>query len=73
MQKKGGLYQWREMEFTSELSSGGYKNIIDKLIKIEIPMMTNPITSCERLIEQWRWNEFGDLIRNIIPGAVAGG
>ena len=73
MQKKGGLYQWREMEFMSELSSRGYKKIIDRIIKIDIPVMTNPITSCERLIEHWRWNEFGDLIRNVIPGAAAVG
>ena len=71
MQKKGGLYQWRELEFLSELSARGYKQIIDKIIRIDIPVMTNPITSCERLIEQWRWNEFGDLIRNVIPGATA--
>ena len=45
----------------------GYKSLLDKITKIEIPFMTSPSTSCERIIEQWKWNEFGDLIRNTVP------
>lgn len=73
MQKRGGIYQWRELEFMAELTTRGYQSIVDKLVRIELPIMSKPITSCERLIEQWRWNEFGDLIRNMIPGALAVG
>lgn len=67
MQKRGGLCQWREYEFVDELSKRGYKPLLDKITKIEMPLMSNPVSSCERLIEQWRWNEFGDLIRNTVP------
>lgn len=73
MQKRGGLCQWREIEFMSELSNRGYRQMIDRIERIEIPIMSNPIISCERLIEQWRWNEFGDLIRNTVAGARAVG
>lgn len=71
MQKRGGLCQWREMEFISELKKSGYSNIEERIIKVEIPILSNPVTSCERLIEQWRWNEFGDLIRNKLTGVYA--
>jgi hypothetical protein len=27
--------------------------------------MTVP-TSCERLVEQWKWNELGDMIRRML-------
>lgn len=71
MQKRGGLCQWREMEFLSDIRNCGYSNLESRIIKVEIPILSNPVTSCERLIEQWRWNEFGDLIRNKLAGAYA--
>lgn len=67
MQRKGGLCQWREYEFEDEVVKRGYKSLLEKITKIEVPFITTPSTSCERLIEQWRWNEFGDLIRNTVP------
>ena len=68
MQKKGGLYQWREYEFIEELMNKGYKDLVRRIRKVEMPFITNPVTSCERLIEQWRWNEFGDVIRSVSVG-----
>lgn len=73
MQKKGGLGQWREYEFMEELSSRGYRNLIDRMVRVNVPIITNPVTSCERLIEQWKWNELGDLIRGITPEVRAVG
>lgn len=70
LQKKGGPCQWREEEFLHELEAKGYKELTEHLIKIEIPLLAAPITSFERLIEQWKWNEFGDLIRKGMPGVM---
>lgn len=71
MQKKGGLCQWREYEFMEELQNKGYSGLADKMTRVEVPVLSSPVTSCERLVEQWKWNEFGDLIRRMIPGAVS--
>lgn len=70
MQKRGGLCQWREYEFVEELEAKGYQELVQRMTKVEIPLMTEPVVSCERLIEQWKWNEFGDCIRRMTPGAA---
>ena len=67
MQKKGGLCQWREFEFIEEINKRGYKSLLEKMTKVELPILSGSTTSCERLIEQWKWNEFGDMIRSITP------
>lgn len=67
MQKKGGLGQWREYEFIDEIGKRGYKALLEKLTKVELPILSGNTTSCERLIEQWKWNEFGDMIRSLTP------
>lgn len=66
MTKNGGLCQWREFEFMEEVSRRGYDNLSDRIAKIEIPILAVP-TTCERLVEQWKWNELGDMIRHMIP------
>lgn len=71
MQKKGGLCKWREFEFMQEMNQRGYKNLKDKIIRVETPQLTTQVNSCERLVEQWKWNEFGDLIRGMMPEVVA--
>lgn len=63
----GGLYQWREYEFFEELKNKGYTTAYERIQRIEVPVLSTMITSYERLIEQWKWNEFGDMIRRRIP------
>ena len=41
-----------------------------KVREIEIPPAVSPVISCERLVEQWKWNELGDSIRRMMPGVV---
>jgi hypothetical protein len=69
MTKKGGLCQWREFEFTEEAAKRGYTGLPGKMVKVEIPIMAVP-TSCERLVEQWKWNELGDMIRRMLLQSV---
>ena len=69
MQRRGGLCQWREYEFMEELHRKGYEQLEGKLHRMELPILTNAVASCERLVEQWKWNEFGDLIRKTISEA----
>ena len=73
MQSQGGLSQWREYEFREELESRGYKALTERMRTVQIPIFTNPAVSCERLVEQWKWNEFGDMIRGMTPGVAAVG
>lgn len=67
MQRRGGLGQWREYEFVDEINKRGYERLLDKITKVDLPILSQNTTSCERLIEQWKWNEFGDMIRSITP------
>ena len=68
MKSRGGIGQWREKEFFEELDQRNLEQVRQKIQSVEIPLMTTPIISCERLVEQWKWNELGDRIRNLMPG-----
>jgi hypothetical protein len=70
MQNRSGLCRWREYEFVEEMTKKGYTGITERMTKVEIPPASEPVTSCERLVEQWKWNEFGDLIRRMNPGVA---
>jgi hypothetical protein len=73
MKSRGGLGQWREKEFYSELEMRGNKHIKECLREITIPLVQVPMVSCERLVEQWKWNELGDSIRRMMPGVMSVG
>jgi hypothetical protein len=73
MKSRGGLGQWREKEFYSELELRGNDHIKENLREITIPLMQTPMVSYERLVEQWKWNEFGDSIRRMMPGVMSVG
>ena len=73
MKSRGGLGQWREKEFFAEIEKHGDEDWKRRIKEIQIPLATSPMISCERLIEQWKWNEFGDSIRRMIPGVMSVG
>jgi hypothetical protein len=73
MKSRGGLGQWREKEFYSELEMRGNEHIRERLREIQIPLVQTPMVSCERLVEQWKWNELGDSIRRMMPGVMSVG
>lgn len=73
MQKKGGLCKWREYEFMQEMAQKGYTKLKDRMVRVETPQLNTPVNTCERLVEQWKWNEFGDLIRGMMPEVAAVG
>lgn len=73
IQKQGGLGQWREYEFVEDIKERGYKRILDKVIKIEPPIVTMPVDNCSKVIEQWKWTEFGDMLRGLSVEAVGVG
>ncbi|MBE5890416.1 MAG: hypothetical protein E7282_05530 [Lachnospiraceae bacterium] len=73
MQRKGGLGHWRDAEFNEELNRRGYGYLRERLCKIELPIITGSAMSCETLVEQWRWDAFGDDIRKLsMREAVSG-
>lgn len=65
--KKGGICQWREAEFNQELEDRGHLDCVERMHRVELPIFSENYISYERLIEQWKWNEFGDGIRQMIP------
>ena len=73
MKSHGGLGQWREKEFCAELQKHTNVDPQEYIRSVEIPRVTVPMISCERLVEQWKWNELGDRLRRMMPGVVAVG
>ena len=67
MKSRGGLGQWREKEFLTEIQKRGEERLSENLREIQLPSVATPVVSCERLVEQWKWNEFGDSIRRMMP------
>ena len=62
----GNTGKWRETEFLEEMNQKGYEFFLEKIVQVELPIMTGGL-EYERLIEQWRWNDFGDLLRRQMP------
>ena len=73
VQKKCGISQWREYEFTEELMERGLSNVVERIKIIEPPVIAVPVSTCEKLVEMWKWNEFGDVIRNMTRGISCAG
>ena len=46
VQKKGGISQWREYEFTEELIERGLSNVVERIKLIEPPVITTPVSTC---------------------------
>ncbi len=65
LQNRGGLGKWREYEFIEEICKRGYNRLVDKLVKIEVPLITQNFLTCREIAEQWRWDEFGDNLRKL--------
>ena len=67
MKSSGALGQWRQKEFRRELELHGFWQMDDRIHEMSVPIPVNKSVSCESLIKQWEWNEFGDYIRRMIP------
>ena len=73
MKSRRGLGQWREKEFVTELQKHMNVDPQEHIRSVEIPRVAVPMISCERLVEQWKWNELGDSLRRMMPGVMAVG
>lgn len=73
MKSRGVLGQWREKEFRMELEKHTNANVEAHIRAVELPQMATPMVSCERLVEQWKWNELGDRLRRMMPGVMSVG
>lgn len=73
VKSRGGLGQWREKEFRQELEKHMNADPQQHIRGIELPRVAVPMISCERLVEQWKWNELGDSLRRMVPGVMSVG
>lgn len=73
VKSRGGLGQWREKEFRAELEKHTNVDAQKHIRGVELPRVAVPMISCERLVEQWKWNELGDSLRRMIPGVMSVG
>lgn len=51
----------------------GLSNVVERIKLIEPPVITTPVSTCDKLVELWKWNEFGDVIRNMTRGISCAG
>lgn len=51
----------------------GLSNVVERIKIIEPPVIAVPVSTCEKLVEMWKWNEFGDVIRNMTRGISCAG
>lgn len=56
-----------------QLIERGLSNVVERIKLIEPPVITMPVSTCEKLVELWKWNEFGDVIRNMTRGISCAG
>lgn len=73
VKSRGGLGQWREKEFRAELEKHMNVDPQEHIRGVELPRVAIPMISCERLVEQWKWNELGDSLRRMMPGVMSVG
>lgn len=71
MGKNRGILKWREKEFYEELSRRGYGTLQEQILRVELPLFTSPVTTCQRMIQEWKWDELGDYIRRMLPREVS--
>ncbi len=67
LEGQSGLAKAREHEFERELDRNLWRDAAEKMIKMEIPFRPAQVIPCERLVDEWKWNEFGDRIRRLVP------
>lgn len=48
MKSRGGLGQWREKEFLTEIQKRGEERLSENLREIQLPLVASPVVSCER-------------------------
>ena len=54
----------RELAFQEELLRQGKAEILEKLIRVEVPLFYEEMT--DHMVTQWRWGAIGDVVRNYI-------
>lgn len=64
--KEDEMSKWRELELQEEMRSSGYEVLVHRLQRLDVG--TNPISvfGCERVVEQWKWNNIGNYIRSML-------
>ena len=69
----GQMHKWREREFLSEIEAKGYQGMNEVITYVEMPPLVNSVTSMERLVEEWKWGNLGDVIRRMTAGVTSNG
>ncbi|MCC8168570.1 MAG: hypothetical protein LIO37_04435 [Clostridiales bacterium] len=69
----GQIHKWREREFLSEIEAKGYQGIGDSITHVEMPSLLHSVTSMDRLVEEWKWGNLGDIIRRMTSGVASDG
>lgn len=66
LSKEDGVGRWREYEFFEEMKQRGYDILAQRVHRAAMPLQQISVESCERTVEQWKWNEVGEYVRKLI-------
>lgn len=64
--RKGESGIWRERAFMDEVERRGEGEFLNRIIRIEIPAVLGTDEDWRKISEQWRWNSFGENLRQQI-------
>lgn len=68
------MSRWRKREFLEEMEQKGYGERQYIIENVELPLSISGMeSSCQKLVEQWKWSSFGDVIRSLCQKAVCYG
>lgn len=63
---KGDGGGWRERCYIEEMERRGKDDFLHRITRIEIPAVSGADADWEGVVEQWKWNNVGNIVRKII-------
>ena len=63
---KGDGGSWRERNYIEEMERRGKDDVLHRITRIEVPAVSGADADWEGIVEQWKWNNVGTIVRKIV-------
>lgn len=67
----GGI--WRERNYIEEMERRGKDDVLHRITRVEIPAVSGADADWEGIVEQWKWNNVGNVVRKLVWEEIGGG
>ena len=71
--QKGEPGGWRERSYVKEMQEKGRDDVLHRIKRIEVATVFDTDGGWDMLVEQWKWNFMGDVLRKIVQEAKRSG